>query len=138
MLLANDLTSSFACSLVCILDTAGFATTTTAGTGVGVGGTETVESGVATRGTCVAAVLRGGVYCDGAGTAGILLCGLAIGSSRIGDGCAWGKLKPGGTDGVEVREGIGKSWRNGLVLTSETLSATRASTDKETSSSMDR
>lgn len=84
------------------------------------------------------AILRGELNCDGVGTAGILVCGLAIGSSRIGDGCAWGRLKPGGTDGVDVRDGIGKSWWNGLVLTSETLSATRASTDWETSSSMDR
>jgi hypothetical protein len=49
VLLARVLTSSFACSFAGNLATLGFGTTT-AGTGVGVGGTDTVDRGVATRG----------------------------------------------------------------------------------------
>ena len=71
-MLASDFTSSLACSLFLILDRFGF-WTITAGTAVGVGGTDTVESGVATRGTCIDAALRGGVNCEGEPTDGTLV-----------------------------------------------------------------
>jgi hypothetical protein len=91
-----------------------------AGTCVGVGGTNTLERGVPTLGACEE-ILEGVKVAE---VGSIRDCSLGIVSSlnESGSGCACGSPEnPGGTDGVEEREG------------NSMLSATSASTDMDAS-----
>jgi hypothetical protein len=91
-------------------------------------------SGVAVRGMYAELEFRDGV--NGAEVGTIRDCCLAPASSRApGGGWACGRLNPGGAEGVDEREIPPKSLGGSMAMNSLALSATRASTDIDASSS---